>query len=184
MTAIESQIEQIKADRRGKPVRARFDIPAELLEVLYVERRLSTLEIARQLGTTKRTVRIRLIEHGIPVRGLHEAFAVSTTHPSKAPPMAEAASRWKGGRKMHTGYWMVMQKDHPEANADGYVFEHRLVAEQSIGRPLLPKEEVHHINEIRTDNRPENLQVMSKSAHMSLHTTARHAARQAERGTK
>lgn len=38
---------------------------------------------------------------------------------------------------------------------------HRIVAEQILGRPLLPGEVVHHIN---GDKRPENLRVFSSQA--------------------
>lgn len=49
------------------------------------------------------------------------------------------------------------------------VAEHRLVAEKMIGRFINKDEDVHHINGNKTDNRPENLMVLSHSDHMKLH---------------
>jgi len=55
------------------------------------------------------------------------------------------------------------------ADIDGYVFEHRLIMAQHIGRPLSKEEHIHHINGNRQDNRIENLQIVSISEHIRLH---------------
>lgn len=65
---------------------------------------------------------------------------------------------WKGGRKKDSyGYILVYKPEHPFCNKARYVPEHRLVVEKKIGRYLLAIEEVHHLNKIKGDNRPENL---------------------------
>ena len=47
-------------------------------------------------------------------------------------------------------------------------FEHDIIMEELIGRPLTSKERVHHINGVRVDNRPENLEfAASHSDHLA-----------------
>jgi len=51
--------------------------------------------------------------------------------------------------------------------------EHRVVAEQKIGRPILPGEHVHHIDGNKHNNHPDNLVVMTASEHHKLHAKER-----------
>ena len=59
--------------------------------------------------------------------------------------------------------------DHPKANNRGYILHSRYVMEQHLEHLLESGEEVHHINGDETDDRIENLQVLSKSEHAKLH---------------
>lgn len=52
-------------------------------------------------------------------------------------------------------------------------FQHRIVAENMIGRKLLPDEVVHHIDGDRSNNSPDNLVVMTRSEHCRLHVSKR-----------
>lgn len=63
--------------------------------------------------------------------------------------------------KSQTTYKNVTAHGHPNATHKGVIPEHRLVMSKHIGRPLLPHENVHHINGDRKDNRLENLELWS-----------------------
>lgn len=46
---------------------------------------------------------------------------------------------------------------------------HRIVAEQKLGRPLAPGEVVHHIDENKRNNHPDNLQVFASQVEHAKH---------------
>lgn len=76
---------------------------------------------------------------------------------------------WRGGRRIDkSGYVLIHSPQHPFGDFHGYVREHRLVMEKQLLRFLQPEEVVHHLNEIVSDNRIENLQLMSKEEHDRL----------------
>lgn len=76
---------------------------------------------------------------------------------------------WKGGRTIDKdGYSMVKINDHPDANGNGYVREHRLVMARKLNRPLLSDEVVHHKDGNRANNDPDNLFLYeSNAAHLA-----------------
>lgn len=78
---------------------------------------------------------------------------------------------WKNGRRKHeAGYTFILRRDHPQANTKGYIFEHRVIVEYHLGGFLLTEEVVHHINDVKDDNRIENLMVfISQAAHTRHH---------------
>lgn len=64
-------------------------------------------------------------------------------------------------------YWRIKLED------GGWDFEHRIVAEHYLGRKLTENEVVHHRNGDGLDNRIENIDVMDKRQHASMHNRLR-----------
>jgi len=72
---------------------------------------------------------------------------------------------WKGEKfKDNDGYIQIYN-----TSGKSRIPEHRLVMEKYLGRSLNKNELVHHINEIRDDNRIENLILLSIKEHNNIH---------------
>ena len=71
------------------------------------------------------------------------------------------------------GYVLVYLPDHHRAiksgSLKGYVYEHMLVAERMLDRHLTSVEEVHHLDQNRSNNSPDNLLVLIGPMHSKLH---------------
>lgn len=77
---------------------------------------------------------------------------------------------WKGGRRIFNSKSnQYIQIKHDEAKAKGgYIFEHILIWQTVHNRKLPEGWEVHHLNGIGIDNRPENLVALPSSKHKKV----------------
>lgn len=81
---------------------------------------------------------------------------------------------WKGGRRASGGYILVWMPEHPRGTANGDVYEHLLIAERALGKPLPRRCQVHHVDSDGHNNAPNNLVVCEDLAyHKLLHKRQR-----------
>ena len=67
-------------------------------------------------------------------------------------------------------YEYVIDYTHPRANEEGQVYLHIIIAEEKLGRYLLPEEVVHHKDFNKLNNNPNNLMVFAtKGDHTRFH---------------
>ena len=104
---------------------------------------------------------------GVPVDQLPDGRGRHGNH-ARGPRNA----RWSGGRFVASNGYIVVRVA-AGGFGHGYRYEHQVVAEQMLGRTLATGETVHHLNRDKTDNRPENLEVLTRSEHAAHHDAER-----------
>jgi len=130
------------------------------LKQLYLDQKLSTYDVA-----SRSAVKRRLQELGM-LRNLQQAYLAARD--KGIPPPAD-----KGGRILtKQGYVYVKCPQHPRAKASHpYIAEHIIVWEKYHNRALPEGWHIHHLNGIKSDNRPSNLIALAPTKHREKYTT-------------
>jgi hypothetical protein len=163
------------------------------IKTLYCVEGLTMKQVSEVLNIAVGKVYNRLKYMGIPSRsqgdyeptakarecGRKQGLKMKGRKVSEETKAKISYSHFKGGigakKQRGDGYIAIYFPEHPKANKEGLIMEHRLVMECYLGRWLDDDECVHHINHKRDDNRLCNLRLMTKSEHMSMHMRERYS---------
>ncbi len=85
-------------------------------------------------------------------------FCCSRSCASRLRGTGERNVLWKGGKSLNKQGYVLINVGPGKR----YALEHRVIMSNILGRELLSSETVHHKNGIRSDNRPENLELWNK----------------------
>jgi transposase-like protein len=137
---------------------------------------LSVNAIARELGVSKGSVSLWI--RGLPVPAHLTEEGRAGRKKLRLEAIAIERERLGIGKKKERlissdGRWMLQVPPGYQGRTyigGRYIFEHRYIMEQHLGRLLEPGEVVHHLNGNKLDNRLENLElIQGGSAHLKRH---------------
>ena len=136
----------------------RLYLDVEILKKLYYQDKMRPADIAKYFNCSECAVWNEMRRQGWEWRGVKEAHAHLDGNKNPA---------WKGGGyKAKTGYVFVYSGEGEPKKR--HLREHRVIWEQTYGKPLPKDWIVHHLNGIRDDNRMENLYAMPRGGHTRL----------------
>lgn len=155
----------------------------------YITKELSRKDIGNMCGVHEKTVSYYTLKFSIPSRRgpdratnrLRERWSESRKgRPTWNAGLAGNYAGWakhgieapgyKGGTASNKGYTKILSLDHPHRDKNNYVFEHRLVCEELLGRYLTSEEVVHHRDKNPLNNSPENLFIFyGHGSHFAFH---------------
>lgn len=144
----------------------KIELDMDLVKHLYFDEKLSCHQIAERLGCSKCVIIPRVRALGC-MRSLSEATKLAYKTGGHSSEYIFKRN-WKGGRVISGGYVKVYKPGHHLATKRRYVLEHRLVWEETHNEPLPENWVVHHVNGIKTDNRPDNLVAYPRGKHNKL----------------
>ncbi len=124
------------------------------LRHLYIDRGLSTHAIADKLGCSQDTVRTWMDRCGVDARDHADAVARAIrSRPAHFETTNRGYERWT-----------------TETNGSSAMMSvHRLLAVSEFGIDAVKSMDVHHKNGIPWDNRPENIEPLSRAEHRKEH---------------
>jgi DNA-binding XRE family transcriptional regulator len=163
----------------------------------YVVEQMTQAQMADDYGCSRKTIRSWMKKFGIERRDPNEANGPWTDkdrlkrdYQEKNLILTEMASKY-GCSKGTVIRWMdlfgidrngkppVMRHDSNGYEVFNYtksdgqmakIYHHRLLAVAEYGFDEVCDKDVHHRNEVPWDNRPKNLEPLTKSEHRSLHS--------------
>lgn len=153
----------------------------ELLEQLYLQDKLSLREITDKVGYSNGALTKIMQSYNIPFRSRSESVNLAVAKGRQFIACREKHHAWKGDNyrtKNSYGYVLVrIPKDYPYHECykrKGEILEHILIWEQEHNQELPRGWNIHHINGIKDDNRPENLIAIPGSKHTKKHISLTH----------